>query len=57
MLERLKQVDFMEAFTAKGRMSPLMQDIPVAVVVNTDISLLGAALYMQSLHAELEKQE
>ncbi len=48
ILERLKQADFMEAFCAKGRMSSLMQDIPVGVVLNTDVSLLGAAMYMQS---------
>jgi glucokinase len=50
ILERLKQADFMEAFCAKGRMSPLMQDIPVGVILDTNVSLFGAALYMQSIN-------
>lgn len=50
ILERLKQADFMQAFCAKGRMSSLMQDIPVAVILNTDVALLGAAMYMQSIN-------
>ena len=48
ILERLKQGDLLQAFCAKGRMSTLMQDIPVGVVLNTDIALLGAAMHMQS---------
>jgi glucokinase len=48
ILERLKQGDFVQAFCAKGRMAALMQDIPVSVVLNNDIALLGAALHMQS---------
>lgn len=54
ILERLKQADFMEAFCAKGRMSSLMRDIPVRVILNTDVSLLGAAQYMQSANDATE---
>jgi len=44
----------MEAFCAKGRMSSLMRDIPVRVILNTDVSLLGAAQYMQSANDATE---
>jgi glucokinase len=34
---------FMNAFTAKGRMRPLLEDIPVRVIMNAKTALLGAA--------------
>lgn len=34
---------FMEAFTRKGRMSPLMKQVPVYVITNPDAALWGAA--------------
>jgi glucokinase len=34
---------FMDAFTHKGRMSRLLEDIPVRVVLNPQVGLLGAA--------------
>ena len=34
---------FMNAFTAKGRLSPLLRDIPVRVIMNPKTALLGAA--------------
>ncbi len=34
---------FMEAFRDKGRMRPLMETIPVSVILNRDCGLLGAA--------------
>lgn len=42
MLEGMKRGGFMHAFTAKGRQSPLMAQIPVDVVLNDKTSLLGA---------------
>lgn len=36
---------FMRAFSQKGRVSPLLKQIPVHVVLNPDVALLGAALY------------
>lgn len=42
MLEGMKRGGFMQAFTAKGRQSPLMAQIPVDVVLNDKTSLLGA---------------
>jgi glucokinase len=43
ILERLKAGGFMAAFTNKGRLSPLLKDIPVSVILDPDAGLLGAA--------------
>jgi glucokinase len=42
---KLRDPVFMNAFTAKGRMRPLLQAIPVRVILNTKVALLGAALW------------
>ncbi|MEM8602826.1 MAG: glucokinase [Cyanobacteria bacterium P01_H01_bin.121] len=36
---------FMQAFRQKGRMSSLLEQIPVAIVLNPKVGLIGAALY------------
>ncbi|MBE9098214.1 glucokinase [Vacuolonema iberomarrocanum] len=36
---------FMRAFARKGRVSPLLKQVPVHIVLNPDVALLGAALY------------
>lgn len=43
IIERLKGPGFMLAFTAKGRLSPLLENIPVRVILNERTALLGAA--------------
>jgi glucokinase len=43
ILERLKGGAFLEAFRAKGRMRPLLEAMPVRVVLNPGTALLGAA--------------
>jgi glucokinase len=45
IISKLKEPEFMNAFTAKGRMRPLLQDIPVRVIMNPKTALLGAARY------------
>jgi glucokinase len=45
IVARLKEPVFMNAFTAKGRMRPLLQTIPVRVILNPKVALLGAARY------------
>ncbi len=45
IVERLTGPGFMQAFTAKGRLSPLLEDIPVRVILNDRTALLGAARY------------
>jgi len=42
IIERLKGPGFMLAFTAKGRLSPLLETIPVRVILNDRAALLGA---------------
>jgi len=42
IVERLKGPGFMLAFTAKGRLSPLLETIPVRVILNERSALLGA---------------
>jgi glucokinase len=45
IIARLRDPVFMNAFTAKGRMRPLLQAIPVRVILNPKLALLGAARY------------
>ena len=42
IIDRLKGPGFMQAFTAKGRLSPLLENIPVRVILNDRTALLGA---------------
>ena len=43
ILPKLQDVRFLRAFTDKGRFAPLLADIPVRVVLNPRVGLLGAA--------------
>jgi glucokinase len=45
ILPLLQQATFMDAFTNKGRLSSLMMNMPVFVVLNDKTALLGAAHY------------
>jgi len=44
IIDKLKSPAFMEAFTAKGRMRPLLEAVPVRVILNDMTALIGAAL-------------
>jgi glucokinase len=44
-LTLMQQGNFMRAFHDKGRMSTLLQDIPVHIVLNSQLGLLGSILY------------
>lgn len=44
-LSLLESGGFMRAMTDKGRMRPLMEKIPVHVILNPQVGLIGAALY------------
>ncbi len=48
ILERLRRPAFMQALTAKGRMRPLLESMPVHVILNDKVGLLGAARYAAS---------
>jgi len=45
IMPAIKNEQFMEAFTQKGRMSTLLSRIPVHVILNSRAALLGAAHY------------
>ena len=45
ILPRLQDPIFLNAFTAKGRLKPLMQAIPVRVILNDLAALLGSARF------------
>lgn len=44
IIDRLTDGTFMRAFLDKGRMSSVVADIPIAVVMNQKVGLMGAAL-------------
>ncbi|MGQ0702424.1 MAG: glucokinase [Gemmatimonadales bacterium] len=41
---KLAQGEFVAAFRNKGRLAPLLEQIPVRVILNPDVGLLGAAV-------------
>jgi glucokinase len=45
ILPRLKQGGFLQAFFDKGRMRPLMEAMPVCVILNDKAALLGSARF------------
>jgi len=45
IIRKLQDPIFLNAFTAKGRLRPLLQTIPVRVILNDKTALLGAARY------------
>jgi glucokinase len=53
ILEKLKDGAFMKAFTDKGRLSQLLINMPVRVILDSRAALLGAAAYAEARAAEL----
>jgi glucokinase len=51
ILPKLQEPAFLRAFVAKGRMRPLLEAIPVRVVLNPKAALLGAARHAADLLA------
>jgi glucokinase len=52
-LKTLENGGFMQAFLDKGRMSPLLESIPVRVILDDTCALLGAAAYAEARAAEV----
>jgi glucokinase len=44
-VEKLKNAAFLRAFLDKGRMSSLLKDMPIRVILNDDCGLIGSARY------------
>jgi glucokinase len=53
ILEKLKDGTFMKAFTDKGRLSQLLVNTPVRVILENRAALIGAAAYAEARAAEL----
>ena len=53
ILEKLKDGTFMKAFTDKGRLSQLLVNTPVRIILESRTALLGAAAYAEARAAEL----
>ena len=53
ILEKLKDGTFMKAFTDKGRLSQLLVNMPVRVILESRTALIGAAAYAEARAAEL----
>jgi glucokinase len=43
IIQKLTDSTFMDAFVAKGRLKPLLQEIPVRIIMNDKVASLGAA--------------
>jgi glucokinase len=43
-LELIKEGQFLRAFSQKGRVSPLLERVPVHIVLNPQVGLIGAAI-------------
>jgi glucokinase len=53
ILEKLKDGTFLKAFTDKGRLSQLLINMPVRVILDSRAALMGAAAYGEARAAEL----
>jgi glucokinase len=53
IIQKLKGPAFMAAFTAKGRMKPLLEAMPVRVIMQEKTALLGAARYAAQMASKL----
>jgi glucokinase len=53
IIEKLKDGTFIKAFTDKGRLSQLLINMPVRVILESRAALMGAAAYAEARAAEL----
>jgi glucokinase len=53
ILEKLKDGTFMKAFTDKGRLSQLLVNMPVRILLDSGTAVLGAASYAEARAAEI----
>ena len=53
ILEKLKDGTFMKAFTDKGRLSQLLVNTPVRIILEKRTALLGATAYAEARAAEM----
>ena len=53
IIEKLKDGTFMRAYTDKGRLSQLLVNMPVRIILDSGAALLGAAAYAEARAAEI----
>jgi glucokinase len=53
IIEKIKDGRFMKAFTDKGRLSQLLVNMPVRIILDSRAALLGAAAYAEGRAAEI----
>jgi glucokinase len=53
ILEKLKDGTFMKAFTDKGRLSQLLINMPVRIILESRAAQIGAAAYAEARAAEV----
>jgi glucokinase len=53
ILKTMQNGQFMSAFLDKGRLSPLLEALPVRIILDDTCALLGAAAYAEARAAEL----
>lgn len=53
IISALQNGDFIQAFLDKGRLSPLLQSIPVRIILDETCALLGAAAYAEARAADI----
>lgn len=53
ILKTMQDGTFMQAFLDKGRLSPLLETVPVRIILDDTCALLGAAAYAEARAAEL----
>ncbi len=53
ILEKLKDGIFMKSFTDKGRLSQLLVNMPVRIILESRAALMGAAAYAEARAAEI----
>ena len=51
-LERFKGPGFMQGFLDKGRMQPLLETMPVKIILNDRTALFGPALYLEAVKGQ-----
>jgi glucokinase len=53
ILEKLKDGTFLKAFTDKGRLSQLLVNMPVRIILESRAAMMGAAAYAEARAAEI----
>ena len=56
LLNKIKEGSFMQAFTHKGRLSVMVSQMPVKVILNDKIPLLGCGNFLNTLSRHCEEQ-